>query len=104
MTIAKNERTIKLGRVNRFVIDDGLSPTKLTYTLSKPMKIGHVYNDEGIYAFVLQEVNSSEYDNLDLCIADYYKYFPKTPGGIVDPYNKIDPEHNEDENGRKVWL
>ena len=76
----------------------------LAFTLSKPLKIGHSYDDEtGVYKFVLHEVNSTDDDNFELGIADYYKYFPKeneiavdappTPGEIID-----------ETTGKKRWL
>lgn len=89
MRISKNEHTVKLNRENRFLIDDPDSDVKLAYALTKPLKVGHVYNKEGIYTFVLQEVNSTDDDNHELSIADYYKYFPKD-NEIVD--DSIDEE------------
>lgn len=104
VTVAKNEDTVKLGRKNRFLIDDTDSSEKLSYTLSKPLKVGWVYNTDGVYSFVLQEVATTDYDNHELGIADYYKYFPKelitqTPEKPSSPLNK-----NADGSGRKVWL
>lgn len=77
ITIAKNEETSRLGRTNRFLIDDPASPVKLAYTLSKPLKFNGIYNGEGAFKWVLQEVQTTVDDNQDLMIADYYKYFPK---------------------------
>ena len=77
MTIAKNEHTVKFNRLNRFLIDDPESPLMLSYSLSKPLKLGWSFNGNGAFKFVLQEVNSTDDDNHELCIADYYKYFPR---------------------------
>lgn len=77
MTISKNADTVKFGRESRFLIDDYDSKEKLSYSLSKPLRVGWHYNNEGIYVFVLKESNSTDYDNTELGIADYYKYFPK---------------------------
>ena len=71
---------MKFGRRNRFLIDDEDSPLKLAYTLSKPLKLGWSHNGEGIYKFVLQEVNSTDDDNQELGIADYYLHFPADTG------------------------
>ena len=76
MTIARNEHTKKFGRKNRFIIDEPDSDFKIAYELSKPLKVGHTYNDKGIYKFVLQEVQTTKDDNIELGIADYYKHFP----------------------------
>lgn len=77
MTIAKNEYTVKFGRESRFLIDDDDSEEKLSYVLSKPLRVGWHYNGEGVYLFVLRESNSTEDDNMKLGIANYYKYFPR---------------------------
>lgn len=107
MTIAKNEDTLKFCRESRFLIDDPESETKLSYLLTKPLKVGWVYNTDGVYSFVLQEVVSTDDDNHELGIADYYKYFHKDKTqdtGINGDEGIVDPENNIDENGRQVWL
>lgn len=81
MTIARNADTVKFGRESRFLIDDYDSEEKLSYSLSKPLRVGWHYNGEGIYVFVLKESNSTDFDNFELGIADYYKYFPKNDSG-----------------------
>ena len=78
VTLPRNPDTVKLGRTNRFIIDDPDSGMPLAYALTKPLKIGSVYNGRGIFKFVLQEVNTTEDDELEFGIADYYKHFPKT--------------------------
>ena len=65
MTIARN--------------DDPDSPHKLAYLLTKPLKLGLTYNNNGVFKFVLQEVTATDNDNHVLGIADYYKYFPREP-------------------------
>lgn len=92
MSIAKNVNTTKLTRSNRFLIDDPDSPVMLSYLLTKPLKLGSFYNEKGVYKFVMQEVNSTDFDNRELGIADYYKFFPKE-GSEPAP----DP-------GKKVWI
>lgn len=105
MTIARNEYTLKFNRECRFLIDDPDGETKIAYLLTKPFKLGGVYNGQGVYKFVLQEVNSTEDDNQELGIADYFKYFPREI--CVDPSKgiRIDPEtNNSSDTGKKVWL
>lgn len=116
MTIARNEHTVKFCRRNRFLIDDTDAPMKLSYELTKPLKVGSTYKDEGVYKFVLQEVESTDMDNHELGIADYYKYFHKSTledsGNQKDESNNnIGPGANTDGNEpqpeppkRKVWL
>lgn len=100
MTIARNEYTKKFGRKNRFIIDEPDSDFKIAYELSKPLKVGHTYNDKGIYKFVLQEVQTTKDDNIELSIADYYKHFPsETSMTQVD-----DMEMPTGSNGKQGWL
>ena len=55
------------------------------YLLTKPLKVGKTYNGHGIYSFVLQEVVSTDNDNFELGIANYYLHFPKeNTSDIVD--------------------
>lgn len=95
MQLARNAETVRLGRSNRFIIDDPDSPAPLAYALTKPLKLGWTYQDRGIFKFVLQETATTEYDNLEEQIADYYRHFPK-PGS--DGAEETPP------GGRKVWL
>lgn len=92
MTITRNDETVKFGRSRRFLIDDPESPQKLAYLLTKPLKLGSVFNGKGCFKFVLQEVTSTADDNQELGIADYYKHFPKeevpSPPDIVPGTNK----------------
>lgn len=85
--MGRNEYSVKLDRQSRFLIDDPLSEHKLAYLLTKPLKFSGVYNGEGVFKFVLQEVVTTDNDNQDLCIADYYKHFPKDSTPIVVPDN-----------------
>ena len=94
VTIARTEATAKLGREHRFLIDDPDTGFMLAYLLTKPLKMGWTYNNRGVYKFVMQEVQTTENDNVELGIADYYKHFPRT---VPDP-DPVTPE------GRKVWL
>lgn len=100
ITIARNEHTVKFNRNNRFLVDDEDSGTILAYTLSKPLKVGGVYDKKGVYKFVLQEVSSTKDDNYELGIADYYKHFPQG----TNITNVDDMEMPTQANGKKVWL
>jgi hypothetical protein len=100
MTIARNERTVKFNRENRFLIDDPVSEHKLAYLLTKPLKLGAVFNGDGVYKFVLQEVTATGDDNHELGIADYYKHFPKEESGVNTDNDSV----NTDGTGKKVWI
>ncbi len=39
--------------------------------------MGQVFNGNGVFSFIMQEVETTDDDNLDLLIADYYKHFPR---------------------------
>lgn len=113
MTIARNKDTVKFCRECRFLIDDPESPQKLSYLLTKPLKLGSVYNSHGVYSFVLQEVVSTDYDNHELGIADYYKHFPKKDDSGTEPEKPDKPENpdkptapdrNSSDNKGEVWL
>ena len=77
MTIAITPETLKFNRQSRFIIDDPRANEHLAYVTTKPLRMGSSYNGEGIFKFVMQEVVTTDDDNLDLLIADYYKHFPK---------------------------
>lgn len=94
VTLARNKHTVKLGRENRFLIDDPDTGFMLAYQLTKPLKMGWTYNQQGVFKFVMQEVQTTANDNTELGIADYYLHFPMT---VDDP----DPKTPE---GKKVWL
>lgn len=93
LTIARNSETAKFNRTHRFIIDDENSTMKLAYTLSKPLKVGHVYGNEGVYSFVLQEVVATEEDNLDNMVGDEY---------IAEDNVVVGTRVRED--GKAVWL
>lgn len=97
ITIARNSESAKLGREHRFLVDDEQSKVKLAYTLSKPLKFSGVYNKQGVFKWVLQEVQTTDFDNQELLIADYYKYFPRDKD-IYTP-----PASYDESEGKKVW-
>lgn len=80
LTIGRNVHTAKFNRQTRILVDDPLSEHKMAFKLTKPLKVGNRYNEEGCYKFVLSEGDTTDYDNFDLMIPDYYKYFPKEDG------------------------
>lgn len=106
MTISRNEDTVKFNRESRFIIDDPDGKGRLAYLLTKPLKVGWVYNNDGVYCFVLQEVATTDNDNIPLGVADYYKYFPDEERVDIDRDHgvSINPDDNTTQEGKKVWL
>lgn len=98
VTIAKDPYTLRLGREDRFIIDDFGAPSPLAYRLSKPFKMGGSYDDRGVLTFVMQECNTEDTDNLELHIANYYDHFPRECDPIPSPPGEV----NDD--GKKVWI
>lgn len=104
MTIARNCETVKLNRKNRFLIDDEDSPQPLAYLLTKPLKLGGSYNKEGVFKFVLQEITTTDNDNIELRIADYYKHFPRETTDDTDGDSSASTDDSAESAGKKVWL
>ena len=96
ITIGRNPYSAKLDRQMRFLIDDPLSEHKMAYALTKPLKFAGVFNERGVFKFVMQEVVTTNYDNQELGIADYYKYFPRSQ-------EQTDPPDGGG-SGRRQWL
>lgn len=99
--ISRNQFTKRFNRKSRFLIDDSGSDNLLSFDLSKPLKVGHTYNDKGIYQFVLSESNSSQYDNMELGIADYYQFFPREDGDDVPDDTDAPATENTE---RRIWI
>ena len=98
ITIARDAETVRLGRENRFLVDDYDTDVVLAYRLTKPLKMGMNFDDdEGVFKFVLTEVPTEDTDNLELHIPNYYQYFPREEERLIE-------EDIKDENGRKVWI
>lgn len=103
MILPKTNETIKFNRDFRFLIDDPDSKEQLAYALTKPLKVGQVYNGKGVFGFVLQEVQTTDNDNLELGIADYYKHFDRKDNTVIIPETDLDKETTAD-TGKKVWF
>ena len=85
ITIGKDSDTVKLKRGRRFLVDDMDSKESvLAYQITKPNKLFNLYNGDGVFRFILNEVELTDNDNIELRIADYYNW---------QPYKKLDNEH-----------
>ena len=99
LMIARDRYTVCFNRKSRFLIDDYDSPTALAYELTKPFKLGGVFNNRGVMTFVLTEGNTTDYDYIELRVADYYKYFNPDGTPIDKSSSGVPPV-----GGKKVWL
>lgn len=87
MTVGKDEDTIYLCRGMRFLVDDVDAEDVLAYQITKVNKLFNNYNNEGVFRFILTEVNVTADDNLLMRIADFYNWKPEP-----DP---IEPDRDE---------
>lgn len=103
VTLPKDKETLALGRDDRFIIDDYGAPNPLSYRLTKPFKLGGSFDENGVVIFVMTECNTELDDNLNLHIADYYKYFPREN---TDTDNSSEATSLEDEQitERQGWI
>ena len=101
VVVSRTEDTLRLDRTTRFIIDDPDCHEHLAYVLTKPLRMGSTYNGDGVFNFVVQEVETTNNDNLELLVADYYKYYPRPSTGTEPTYNNggSDPQGT-----RKVWI
>ena len=100
-----------MNRQTRFLIDEPEDDFKLAYALTKPLKVGLTYDRGGVYKFVMQEVYTTDLDNIELGIADYYKYYNAdgTRIGSNEPVPDDNENNGNDQNGneqpeKKVWF
>ena len=93
LTLAKDSDTVKLERGMRFLIYDPECSDVLAYELSKPNTFYNVYNEEGVYRFILREDQVTKDDNRELMVADYYNW------DVEDERDDIDDGTQEG-----VWL
>lgn len=100
VTLPKDNETLALGRDCRFIIDDYGVSKPLAYRLSKPFKLGGSFDENGVIIVVMTECNTEDDDNLELHIADYYKYFPK-PDSNIEVDTQSEPELP---NERRGWI
>ena len=113
ITIAKNGETVRLGRTHRFLVDDPDDAEQMAFALTKPLKFAGVYGGKGVYKFVCQEVNTTDDDNTELGIADYYKHFTHETDEHGAPVIREDdtvlpdipdPESSAERTGRGKWM
>lgn len=69
LTIGKDEDTIELKRGYRFLVDDVDTDYPLAYQITKSNKLFNVYNEEGVFRFILNEVEMIDEDDVNGKIA-----------------------------------
>ena len=84
VTIGKDAETSLINRGRRFLIDDMDSKDVLAFEVTKPNKMFNVFNEKGVFRFIMGEANLTDNDNTALRIADYYNWTPKTERPIPD--------------------
>lgn len=114
LTIAKDKDTSELCRGARFLVDDSDTDKPLAYQITKPNKLFNVFNGEGVFKFILNEVQLTKEDNVELRIADYTSWTPSIPkdgdhidsdltiGQIVDAATAKANEKPDD--NKKGWI
>lgn len=112
ITIGKDDDTAELSRGKRFLVDDIDSETPLAYQITKPNKLFNIYDGQGVFRFILNEVNLTDNDNVELRIADYFNWKPEkqldnkhrdldiTLEEIIDSAVSAD----EPDDDKEVWL
>lgn len=88
VTIGKDRDTNRLSRGRRFLIDDMDTNDVLAYQITKPNKLFSVYDGKGVFRFILNEVNLTDDDNVEMRIADYYNWKPKVE--TLKPDTQVD--------------
>lgn len=76
LTISKDSDTSELCRGARFLVDDSDTDKPLAYQITKPNKLFNVYDGKGVFKFILNEVQLTKEDNVELRIADYTSWKP----------------------------
>lgn len=116
ITIGKDSETNYIKRGMRFVVDDLDTTDPLVYQVTKPNRLFSIFNGEGVFRYILNEVNSTDDDNLELRIADYYTWLPEKElpesdvhiDGTFEEVKESSLQKDEDRKTateeRKVWL
>ena len=97
VTVPKDSDTVNLKRGNRFLIDDVDTSEVIAYQITKPNRLYNIFNNKGIFRYILKEVNHTDNDNLELRVADYYQPSMNT---ATDSYPDIIDNNDE----KKVWI
>ena len=97
VTLPKDEDTVKIGRGRRFLIDDTDSHSVLAYQITKPNRLYNIFNNNGVFRYILNEVNITDNDNVELRIADYYQ---PTMNTDTDSF----PDIVDNDTNKEAWI
>lgn len=112
ITLPKDIDTNELKRGKRFIVDDPDASTPSAYQITKSNKLYNMYENKGVFRFILNEVNLTDDDNVELRVADYYNWKPKDSVGknhedkdipLEDIIEDASKEVSEDDD-KGVWL
>lgn len=112
ITICKDADTIELCRGKRFLVDDLDAESPLAYQITKPNKLFDVYDGQGVFRFILNEVNMTDDDNVELRIADYFNWKPivqldnehKDADMTLEEIIDSATSKTEHDDNKEVWL
>lgn len=109
VTIAKDDETKRIKRGQRFLIDDPDAEETLAFQVTKPNRFFNLYNGEGVYRYILNEVNLTDNDNVEQRLADYYSWYPRVDMPISDvqtgePFADIKQEAIEREENKETTI
>ncbi len=102
VSIPRTEHTIKFNRQSRFLVSDPDVSTVQAFVLTKPLSVGNIYNGDGYLKFVMSEDNTTDYDNFELMIPDYYRYFPDGDGEYRPTIEETVPKDEKIERGSYI--
>lgn len=106
VTVPKDGDTKRLKRGVRFLIDDTDAEEILAYEITKSNRLYNIYNGKGVYRFIMKEDSTTDMDNLDLRIADYYRFYSEREDRIFEE-NSQDNASGEsvgDNKSKGGWL
>jgi len=93
VTVAKDKDTEALCRGDRFIIADADAVEKLSYRITKPNTLFNIFEDKGIYRYIMTETVIEGSDNtLDAIAKDNPALYP------------ADSVHYDDNNPEGAWL
>lgn len=88
VTVGKDEDTLELDRGIRFLIDDTDVSKPLAYQITKENRFFNLYEGDGVFRYILNEVVLTANDNIKERIADYTKWMP---------VRQLDGDHRDSE-------
>lgn len=104
LIVSKDDEVVKLNRGKRFLIDDPDVAEPLAFEITKPNRttLSKAGGAEGVYKHMLSETARSDFDNVELMIADYWEDGdPDWPGKQPSDNTTLGPPKP---NVREGWV